>query len=439
MNAVGGSTFGRLATMMAVLYAIQGAIWPLMAVHLSDLGLTGPQRGWIFATLAMASVAMPLGAGTLVDRSMPTQRYLALACALGTGFLVAMGLGVVTNPLPLFLLFLAFWLILAPCYGLSNSLALRNLPRPAEQFASVRLWGTVGWMVVGYVVTIVMTLTGTGRTGHGAYEAFWIGAACSAFMAVFALRLPNTPPLVKREDPTGGLSSTFELARDPAVAVFLVAAFFLSLTTPFVFQVMPTYLESVGLPRAWMATALTLGQWPEILGLAMLPRLVNRLGYKGTILLGLLAWFVRYATLALNPPLWVAVGGIPLHGLGIAFATVGGQMFIDSRAHPTRRAGAQSLHMVVTSGLGSFFGSLLSGSIVGVFGADGPSGYSRVFLVPCLINGLLLPYVYLWFHPKSHAPGWEPPQSSPARPAVRHVTRGSVMCVGHLATESADG
>ena len=439
MNAGGGTSYVRLATMMVVLYAIQGAWWPLLAVHLNDLGLSGPQRGWIFATLALASIAMPLGAGNLVDRSMATQRYLALACALATGFLIIMALGFVTKALPLFLLFLMFWLILAPCFGLSNSLAFRNLPRPAEQFAGVRLWGTVGWMAVGFAVSIVMALTGAGKAGGGASEAFWIGACCSAFLAIFALRLPNTPPLARHDAPSRGLISTFELARDPAVAVYLVAAFFMSLTTPFVFQVMPTYLESAGLPRSWMATTLTLGQWPEILGLALMPRLVNRLGYKGTILLGFLAWFVRYATLSMNPPLWVAIGGIPLHGFGIAFATIGGQMFIDSRAHPERRAGAQSLHMVVTSGLGSFLGSLLAGSIVGVFGVQGPSGYAQVFLVPCLINGLLIPYFYLRFHPKWSVAEWEVLPDHSARPTARHVTRGSAMSLGHLATESADG
>ena len=437
--SLAAGNYGRLATMMVVLYAIQGAWWPFLAVHLTDLGLTGPQRGWIFATLSMASIAMPLGAGHLVDRLMATQKYLALACALASGFLVVMGLGLITRPLPLFLVFLVFWLILAPCYGLSNSLALRNLPRPTEQFASVRLWGTVGWMAVGYLVSIVMALTGSTRSGGGASESFWIGAICAGFLAVFALRLPNTPPLAKNDKSAQGIRSALELTRDPAVAVFLIAAFCLNLTTPFVFQVMPTYLESAGLPRSWVGIALTLGQWPEIIGLAMMPRLISRVGYKGTLLLGLLAWFLRYASLIFNPPLWIAVGGIPLHGLGIAFATVGGQMFIDSRSHPERRAGAQSLHMVVTSGLGSFFGCLLAGSSIGSFATAEAGGYSLVFLVPCLINGLLIPYIYLGFHPNSHAPGWEPHLVNPARPTARHVTRGMVMCLGHVATESADG
>src|SRR4051812_20962718 len=69
----------RLAGMMALIYAVQGAFWPLLAVHLRDVGVDGRGRGWIFATLSLGSLAMPLGAGQLVDRFMPAQRFLALA------------------------------------------------------------------------------------------------------------------------------------------------------------------------------------------------------------------------------------------------------------------------------------------------------------------------------------------------------------------------
>jgi hypothetical protein len=62
----------RLLAMMALVYAVQGSFWPLLAVHLADLGIGGRARGWIFATQAIAATAVPLGASQLVDRLMPT-------------------------------------------------------------------------------------------------------------------------------------------------------------------------------------------------------------------------------------------------------------------------------------------------------------------------------------------------------------------------------
>src|SRR4051794_10679859 len=128
----------RLAGMMALVYAIQGAWWPLLAVHLKDLGISSRGRGWIFATMALASIATPLGAGQVADRLMATQRLLAAIYAVGTGFLVLLAADAIGREGSLFALFLVYWLLTAPSYGLCSSLALRNLARPREQFGGVR-------------------------------------------------------------------------------------------------------------------------------------------------------------------------------------------------------------------------------------------------------------------------------------------------------------
>src|ERR1700727_3862359 len=169
----------RLSVMMALVYSVQGAFWPLLSIHLVDLGVSERGRGWIFATMALASFAMPLGAGQLVDRLMPTQRFLSLSFGAGTGILALMAWGGTTHVGWLFALFLAYWLIMAPSYSLNNSLAFRNLARPDRDFGKVRLWGTVGWMAVGWVVSGIMAWSGS-KVGQGASEAFWIAVVLSA-------------------------------------------------------------------------------------------------------------------------------------------------------------------------------------------------------------------------------------------------------------------
>src|SRR4051812_45897852 len=166
----------RLSGMMALIYAVQGAWWPMLAIHLDDLSISGRARGWIFATMALASMATPMGAGFVADRRMCTQRLLALIYALGTGFLLLIGSGAVRQAGPLFVLFQCYWLLTAPATGLAASLALRNLDEPGRQFGGVRLWGTVGWMAVGWLVSAVMLSSGSAGSGQGAYEAFWVAA-----------------------------------------------------------------------------------------------------------------------------------------------------------------------------------------------------------------------------------------------------------------------
>jgi MFS family permease len=420
--------------MMALVYAVQGSFWPLLAVHLADLGIASRDRGWIFATLAIGSTAVPLGAGQLVDRLMATQRVLALVYALGTGLLAMLASGWFRSSAGLFGIFLVYWSLTAPAFSLCNALAMRNLDDPGREFGGVRLWGTGGWMVAGWVVSLVMAVSGSTRPGQGAYESLWVAAAVSAATAVYCLTLPHTPPLAIGRIGQGALRAGIELARQPDMRVFLVASFGVYLTQPLVFQVMPGYFEASGLPRAWVSTALTLGQCTEIAMLAALPWLLRRFGLKATLMLGISAWFARFFSLSLGPPLGLAVAGTLLHGVGFSCFTVGGQVYMDGRAPRDLRASAQALLLVATSGIASFLGNLLAGEIVGRTRRDDV----LVFLIPCLIDGALLLYFLRGFRAPALVAAWAG-AANDERPSLPATGRGSVARVGQLVTESADG
>ncbi len=424
----------RLSLLMALIYAMQGAFWPLLAVHLRDLGISGFERGWIFATFAIASVAMPLGAGQLVDRFMAAERLLALIFTVATGFLIAMAAGLATGAWSIFALFMIFWMVTAPAFALSNTVTLRHMQRPHRDFGKVRLWGTIGWMGVGWLVSLVMVLSGNVGSGRGAFEAFWVAAAIAVILAVYSLTLPHTPPLINTDARPAGFADALRLARRPGMGVFLITALCVHMTTPFLYQMLPTYFESKGLPRSWISTVLTLGQWPEIAMLVALPWMLDRIGPKGTLSLGIAAWVVRYGSLALDPPLWLGIAGVPLHGVGIACFTVAGQVYMDSQADPDRRASAQALYMVVTSGIGSLLGSLLAGDLVARYAGD----YARVFLVPCVIDVALLVYFWKGFRASARV-GERAVAPNTVRPLRDDAVRGPVVRVGNLVTEPADG
>jgi MFS family permease len=424
----------RLAVMMALVYAVQGSFWPLLAVHLSDLGLDGRARGWIFATQAIGCVAVPLGAGQLVDRLMATQHYLALVFAVGTGLLGILASGWVSTAGGLFACFLAYWALTAPSYSLCNSLAMRHLADPGREFGWVRLWGTAGWMLAGWLVSLVLLVSRVAPAGQGAFGALWVAMAISASTSIYCLTLPDTPPLAVGPRGRRALRAGVALARAPDVTVFLITSFGVYVTMPMVFQVMPGYLEMRGLPRAWVPTAMTLGQASEIAMLAALPWLLRRFGIKATLALGVLAWFARFLSLAPAPPLPLAVAGTLLHGIGIACFTVAGQVFMDGRAPGELRATAQALLLVGTSGLGALLGSLLAGEIARQTRPDDV----LVFLFPCMIVGALLLYFLRGFRApasvvaRAGAANDEPPSLTP-------TPRGPEGRVGHLVTESADG
>jgi MFS family permease len=392
----------RLAVMMALVYAVQGSYWPLLAVHLADLGIAGRGRGWIFATLAIGSLAAPLWAGQVVDRLVPTQRYLAVVYAIGTILLFLLASGAVKGAGWLFAVLLLYWLITAPSYSLSNSLAMRNLDDPGVEFGWVRLWGTAGWMASGWVASLVMTFSGSAAPGRGAFESLWVAAVISMILSVYCLSLPHTPPLATRPSRIRDLWEGLDLARERDIQVLLITSFGVYLTAPVVFQVMPGYLEWRGLPRAWIAPTMTLGQMTEIAMLAALPLLSRRLGIKRTMVIGIMAWFVRFLTLATGPSLGIVVAGTLLQGVGIACFTVGAQVYIDRRSSDHVRATAQGLLLVCTSGLGALLGSVMAGEI----GARTHPGDVLVFLIPCVIDGALLVYFLRGFRAPVSSVSW---------------------------------
>jgi MFS family permease len=424
----------RLAAMMGLIYAVQGAYWPLLAVHLADLGIGGRARGWIFSTLAIGTAVVPLVAGQFVDRVMPTQWFLAIMYAVGTGLLVVLASGIISQPTGLFILLLAYWSISGPSYSLSNSLAMRNLADPPREFGWVRLWGTAGWMASGWLVALLMVSWGAAERGGGAFGAIWVAAALSLSVAIYCLTLPHTPPLAVGPRGAQAVRDCIALARQKDIAVLLITSFGVYLTAPLVFQVMPGYLEMRGLPRAWISPTMTLGQMTEIAMLAALPRMLWRIGPKATLGIGIAAWFLRFLSLALDPPVWLAVAGTLTHGVGFACFTVGGQVYMDSRCDDRLRASSQAMLLVCTSGLGALLGNVMAGEITD---RTAP-GDVLVFLIPCVIDGALLLYFLRGFRAPVRCASWAgaPPANPPSLPPT---ARGSVARSGHLVTESADG
>ena len=424
----------RLSAMMALIYSVQGAFWPLLAIHLADLGIGGRDRGWIFGTVAIASTAVPMGFGQLVDRLMPTQRVLALILGLGTVLLAPLAAGWVDSALGIFAVFLAYWMAMAPVYGLANALAMRHLDDPGRDFGRVRSWGTAGWMASGWVVSLVLAALGPTRTGHGAYPALGVAAVFSAITSIYCLTLPHTPPLAIGPKAPGFREAWLELLRPVGVVPVLITSLGFYLTQPMVYQIIPAYFEAAGLPRAWVTSAMTLGQMSEIAILVALPWILKRFGIKATLAIGIVAWLARFLILSLGPPLWIAVAATLLHGAGIACFAVAAQVFLDVRAPGHLRGSAQALSLVATSGLGSLLGNLLAGEVAS-------RSHPRdvlVFLFPCIILGALLLYFLRGFRvPASGVPwaGATSDESVSRSPSGR----GPVARAGHLVTESADG
>ena len=101
----------------------------------------------MFAIGAVGAIVAPFIAGQIADRWFNTEKFLGISHILG-GILVWQLASLETYNS--FLVFsLLYSLIYSPTLSLTNSLAFHHLPDRDRDFGKIRVWGTIGWIVVG--------------------------------------------------------------------------------------------------------------------------------------------------------------------------------------------------------------------------------------------------------------------------------------------------
>ena len=373
----------RLSIMMFLEYAIWGAWAPALAEHLgATLGFNGSQIGNIYGCLWLACMVAPFIGGQLVDRFMPTQVFLGLAHLIGAGLLYMTA--VQTEFGPMWFWMLAYSLLYAPTLTLTNSICFHNLADSEQEFGRIRMWGTIGWIVVGLAVWPIRSAWHT-QAWADKSDLLIIAAVASAIMGVFCFCLPHTPPRKESKHPFAFMEA-FSLLKDRNFLVFMVISFFV--TTELQFYYIPTapFLISRGASSESVTAIMTVAQVAEILVLLFLLHIsIKHLGVRKTMMIGIIAWPLRYLLFTI-PVLQINIASLTLHGFGYAFFFVASQIYVNQKAKDDMRASAQALLTFFTLGVGNFLGSLFTGWCLQHFKNDaGVQEWSTFFWVPTTI------------------------------------------------------
>jgi MFS family permease len=405
----------RFSLLMFLQYMAPAALLQLYSLHLEQLGINPVLAGICCATQALASVLSALLVGQAADRWFSAERCLAVCALLAslTLYLLAQA----TTFWPLFLLTLFFWMLVNPTMQLGTTICFIHLRDPEREFGPIRMWGTVGWMVPGWLLALGGRLFGTIGPGvHPRFtDLFLVGSFFSLVLGLYALTIPHTPPRPSKDRRPAPLAA-LALLRSSSFIVYCVCTLGLCLTFPFTTQATPLLLLKLGVPLEWLSPVLTLAQVTEIIALGLLPMFLLRLELRGTMLMGLIAWMTVTTILAVGRPMGLVIGSLCLNGLFVTGFLVAGQVFVNRHATGDLRASAQSLLSFV-NGLGMLMGHLLIGYLRWDYGGDLP----KAFTVAAIITGCLLLLFVVGFRDRLWQPGKESPLEK-AAPAGKVVS-----------------
>jgi len=388
----------RLSIMMFLQYAIWGAWAPVLSGYLEkELGFAGGQLGMIYSLLHIACIISPFLGGQIADRYLPTQWMLAALQFVGGIILWIMGS--FNEYSPIFYLMLIYAFLYTPTLALTNSISFHHLDDPERQFGGIRVWGTIGWIIANWILSIVRYAL---PPIHG--DCLRLAGVISIIMGIFCVFLPHTPPRKEAESPWAFVEA-FKLMKDRNFLVFILISFVVATELQFYYVLTAPFLMDLGIARKNVPWVMTIAQIAEIITMAWaLKYFLPRLGVRWCLTIGIIAWPIRYIIFAIGQPWWLVVASLTLHGLCYVFFFTVGQIYTNSVASDDIRASAQSLITLVTLGVGSTIGCIFAGEIKEFFTTtvEGKmvTNYTAVFLVPCFLTIACAVAFLIWFRPE---------------------------------------
>jgi MFS family permease len=246
---------------------------------------------------------------------------------------------------------------------------------------------------------------------------FLVAGLASFVLAAISPTLPHTPPKPATGEDALATLKAAKLLKHPFVAVLFLVTFIDAAVHQSFFYWTASFLKTaVHIPANWVPPVMKIGQIAEILTMLILGYVLKSLGWRVTMIVGVLGHGMRFAVFALYPEPWAAVTVNVLHGICYAFFFATVYIFVDEFFPKDVRSSAQGLFNVLILGVGPFVANLICGQLGQIYKTSDGLNYSAVFqysMVAAFAGALILA---LFFHPPTEQVK-EPPVEAPEEKA----------------------
>ncbi len=395
------STRLQLSLMMFLEFFIWGGWFVTFGIFLSEnLGATGAEAAKAFSTQSWGAIIAPFIIGLIADRFFNAERILGVLHLIGA--LLMYQMSQITSFEVFYPYVLGYMIAYMPTLALVNSISFHQMSDTAKEFSSIRVFGTVGWILAGMAISYLFQWDSQEAIAQGAMKnTFLMTAAASALLGVFSFTLPKTPPSTQKENVSLakilGLDA-LSLLKERNFLIFFIASVLICIPLAFYYQNAAPFLSEIGMANP--AAKMSIGQISEALFILALPVFFKRFGFKKTILIGMLAWGIRYLLFAygdVGEKAFMLLIGIALHGICYDFFFVSGQIYTDAKASEENKSAAQGLITLATYGVGMLIGFEIAGGIADYYLVDEIHDWKSIWQVPAVFAVLVFVLFSLTF------------------------------------------
>ena len=380
----------QLSIMMFLEFFIWGGWFVTLGAFLgNNLNASGAETAMAYSTQSWGAIIAPFIIGLVADRYFNAERILGVLHIVGA--LLMYQMSQITEFSGFYPYVLGYMIAYMPTLALVNSVSFNQMDDPAKQFPYVRVFGTIGWILAGLLISFAFKWDSIDNIGQGMLSnTFTMVAIASAILGLFSFTLPKTPPSdnkgekVKLSDILG--LDALKLLKERNFLVFFISSVLICIPLAFYYQNISPFLTEYKVENstAWAS----LGQISEVGFMLLLPFFFKKYGFKKTILFGMLAWGIRYLLFAYGNAgdlFFMLVIGIALHGICYDFFFVSGQIYTDSKAGEKVKSAAQGLITLATYGVGMLIGFWVAGQIVDRnIIADGVHSWQDIWIFPTI-------------------------------------------------------
>jgi MFS transporter, NHS family, xanthosine permease len=398
----------RLTVMNFFQFFLWGAWLISFGAYMSKgLGFSGLEIGSIYGTMGVASLFMPGLMGIVADRWINAERLYGILHLTGAALLV--WASTVRDYETLYFIMLFNAMVYMPTIALNNAISFRVLEQQGlnfiQKFPPIRVWGTIGFVAAMWCTDFSGSTLTTGQ--------LFISAGAGVFLGLYGFTMPACPPardLAKRSLAAALGLDAFVLFKRPQMVVFFLCAMMLggalqitnAFGGDFLTDFTRSYPDSFGVRHPILLSSIS--QISETLFILTIPFFLQRFGIKVVMVIAIFAWVFRFGLFAYGDPgpgLWMLVLSMIVYGMAFDFFNISGAMFVNFEANPQIRASAQGLFMIMTNGLGAFFGTMIAGAVVDHYTVGGIRDWHSIWLTfagYALALGIAFPFVFRYRH-----------------------------------------